>query len=112
MSRIKDLLLLLPSLSCFGSLLYNAHAKNHDMSGRITATKLPRKYYSLVFGVIMGLIMSVLTSLAVTIVNIGVTLDFFQKWFDIFLTTFAIGFPITIAITPFVRKVSDRLTIS
>jgi hypothetical protein len=49
------------------------------MNGRITSTKLPRKYYSLVFGVIMGLIMSILTSLAVTIVNIGVPPDFFQK---------------------------------
>jgi hypothetical protein len=37
---------------------------------KITIAKLPRKYYSLIFGVIMGFIMSVLTSLAVTIVNI------------------------------------------
>jgi hypothetical protein len=48
----------------------------------------------------MGFIMSVLTSLAVTIVNIGIIPNFLQKWFDIFLTTFAIGFPITIAIIP------------
>jgi uncharacterized protein YacL len=82
------------------------------MKGRIMIAKLPHKYYSLVFGIIMGLIMSVLTSFAVTVVNIGIIHDFFQKWFYIFLTTFAIGFPITIAVTPFVRKVSDRITIS
>jgi hypothetical protein len=46
----------------------------------------------------MGFITSVLTSLAVTTVNIGIVPNFLQKWFDIFLTTFAIGFPITIAI--------------
>lgn len=82
------------------------------MKGGRTTVKLLHKYYSLVFGVIMGFIMSVLTSFAVTVVNIGIMPDFFQRWFDIFLTTFAIGFPITIAVTPFVRKVSDRLTIS
>jgi hypothetical protein len=80
--------------------------------GKITTTKLPRKYYSLLFGVIMGFIMSVLTSLAVTIVNIGIMPNFLQKWFDIFLTTFAIGFPITIAVTPFVRNIADRITLS
>ena len=82
------------------------------MSNKITTAKLPRKYYSLVFGTIMGLIMSILTSFAVTVVNIGITDDFFQKWLDVFLTTFAIGFPITIAVTPFVRKISDRITYS
>jgi hypothetical protein len=79
---------------------------------KITIAKLPRKYYSLLFGVIIGFIMSVLTSLAVTIVNIGIVHDFLQKWFDIFLTTFAIGFPITIAITPFVRNIANRMTLS
>jgi Protein of unknown function (DUF2798) len=82
------------------------------MNNKITTAKLPRKYYSLVFGTSMGLIMSILTSLAVTVVNIGITDDFFQKWLDVFLTTFAIGFPITIAVTPFVRKISDRITYS
>jgi hypothetical protein len=81
------------------------------MSKKTTA-KLPRKYYSLLFGVIMGFIMSVLTSLAVTIVNIGIMPNFLQKWFDIFLTTFAIGFPITIAVTPFVKNIADRITLS
>jgi Protein of unknown function (DUF2798) len=79
---------------------------------KITIAKLPRKYYSLLFGVIMGFIMSVLTSLAVTIVNIGIVPDFLQKWFDIFLTTIAIGFPITIAVTPFVRNIVNRMTLS
>jgi hypothetical protein len=71
------------------------------MSNKIPTAKLPRKYYSLVFGTIMGLIMSILTSFAVTVVNIGITDDFFQKWLDVFLTTSVIGFPITIAVTPF-----------
>ena len=74
------------------------------MKGGRTTAKLPHKYYSLVFGVIMGFIMSVLTSFAVTVVNIGIMPDFFQRWFDIFLTTFAIGFPITIAVTPLCKE--------
>jgi hypothetical protein len=61
---------------------------------------------------IMGLIMSVLTSLAVTIINIGIIPNFFQMWFSIFLTTFTIGFPITIAVTPFVKNIADRITLS
>ena len=97
--------------SYFGLLLYNT-TNNKDMVNRIASTKLPKKYYSLVFGVIMGLIMSILTSLAVTIVNIGIIPNFLQKWLDIFLTTFAIGFPITIAVTPFVKNISDRIIIS
>jgi Protein of unknown function (DUF2798) len=82
------------------------------MSNRKKVTKLSRKYYTLVFGVIMGFIMSVLTSLAVTIINIGIVPNFFEMWFGIFLTTFAIGFPMTIIITPFVKNISDRITIS
>jgi uncharacterized protein YacL len=74
--------------------------------------KLSRKYYTLVFGIIMGSIMSVLTSLAVTIINIGIVHNFFEIWFGIFLTTFAIGFPMTIMITPFVKNITDRITIS
>jgi uncharacterized protein YacL len=75
-------------------------------------TKLSKKYYTLVFGVIMGFIMSVLTSLAVTIINIGIVHNFFEMWFGIFLTTFAIGFAMTIMITPFVKNIADRITIS
>jgi hypothetical protein len=33
-------------------------------------------------------------------------------WFGIFLTTLAIGFPMTIMITPFVKNIADRITIS
>ena len=75
-------------------------------------TKLSKKYYTLIFGVIMGFIMSVLTSLAVTIINIGIVHNFFEMWFGIFLTTLAIGFPMTIMITPFVKNIADRITIS
>jgi hypothetical protein len=74
--------------------------------------KLSKKYYTLVFGVIMGSIMSVLTSLAVTIINIGIVHNFFEMWFGIFLTTFAIGFPMTIMVTPFVKNIADRIIIS
>jgi hypothetical protein len=82
------------------------------MSNGKRVTKLSKKYYTLVFGVIMGFIMSVLTSLAVTIINIGIIPNFFEMWFGIFLTTFAIGFPMTIMITPFVKNIADRITIS
>lgn len=74
--------------------------------------KLSKKYYTLVFGCIMGFIMSVLTSLAVTIINIGIVHNFLEMWFGVFLTTFAIGFPMTIMITPFVKNIADRITIS
>src|SRR5215217_2645072 len=74
--------------------------------------KLSKKYYTLVFGVLMGFIMSFLTSLAVTIINIGIVHNFFEMWFNFFLTTFAIGFPMTIMITPFVKNIADRITIS
>lgn len=58
----------------------------------------------------MGFIMSVLSSLAVTIINVGIVPNFLQIWFNLFLTTFAIGFPISIAVTPFVKNVADRIT--
>ena len=56
--------------------------------------------------------MSVLTSLVVTIINIGIVHNFFEMWFGVFLTTFAIGFPMTIMITLFVKNIADRMTIS
>jgi hypothetical protein len=74
-------------------------------SNKIKTTKLPKKYYSLLFGAIMGLIMSFLTSLTVTVVNIGIVLNCFQMQFNIFLTTLIIGFPLTIVVTPFVKNV-------
>ena len=74
--------------------------------------KLSKKYYTLIFGVIIGFIMSVLTSLTVTIINIGIIHNFFKMRFGIFLTTFAIGSPMTIMITPFVKNIADRITIS
>ena len=58
--------------------IFILYRKQQDMNNKITTAKLPRKYYSLVFGTIMGLIMSILTALAVTVVNIGITDDFFQ----------------------------------
>ncbi len=60
----------------------------------------------------MGLIMSFLTSLTVTVVNIGIVSNFFEMWLGIFLTTFTIGFPITIAVTPFVKSVVDRIILT
>lgn len=72
--------------------------------------KFSKKYYSLLFGAIMGLIMSLLTSLTVTVVNIGIVPNFLQIWFSIFLTTLIIGFPLTIAVTPFVKNIVDRIT--
>jgi Protein of unknown function (DUF2798) len=87
-------------------------AKSSGMNNGRKVTKLFKKYYTLVFGVIMGSVMSVLTSLAVTIINIGIVHNFFEMWFGIFLTTFAIGFPMTIMIIPFVKNIADRITIS
>lgn len=78
-------------------------------SNKIKTTKFTKKYYSLLFGAIMGLIMSLLTSLTVTVVNIGIVSNFFQMWFNIFLTTLIIGFPTIIVVTPFVKNVVDRI---
>ena len=72
--------------------------------------KFPKKYYTLLFGAIMGLIMSLLTSLAVAMINIGIVPNFFQIWISIFLTTFGIGFPMTIAVSPFAKNIADRIT--
>ena len=78
--------------------------------GKGNTLKFLKKYYSLLFGGIMGLIMSLLTSLAVAIINIGIVPNLFQIWINIFFTTFAIGFPITIAVTPFVKNIVDRIS--
>lgn len=56
------------------------------------------------------MIMSLLTSLAVTIINIGIHSEFILTWINVFLTTVIIGFPITIVVTPFVKKMTDRIT--
>ncbi len=69
-----------------------------------------KKYYTLVFGAIMGMIMSLLTSLAVTIINIGIHSEFIFTWINVFFTTVIIGFPIPIVVTPFVKKMTDRIT--
>ncbi len=82
----------------------NVDDKHQHMNSGRKVTKLSKKYYT--FGVIMGFIMSVLISLAVTIINIGIVHNFFGMWFGIFLTTLAIGLPMTIMITPFVKNIA------
>ena len=83
------------------------------MSNKVVRIKkFSKKYYSLLFGAIMGLIMSFLTSLTVTVVNIGIVNNFFEIWLSIFLTTFTIGFPLTMAVIPFVKNLVDRITLS
>jgi len=81
-----------------------------EINNKGNSRKFPKKYYTLLFGAIMGFIMSVLTSLVVTVINIGIASNFFQMWSSIFLTTFAIGFPIAIAVIPFVKNILDRIT--
>jgi uncharacterized protein YacL len=78
--------------------------------GKRNAWKFPKKYYSLLFGAVMGLIMSLLSSLAVAVINIGIVPNFFQIWISRFLTTFGIGFPMTIAVSSFAKNIADRIT--
>ncbi|MDQ3975861.1 MAG: hypothetical protein M3264_04970, partial [Thermoproteota archaeon] len=72
----------------------NVDDKQQHMNNGRKVTKLSKKNYTLVFGVIMGFIMSVLI-VVVTIINIGIVHNFFEMWFGIFLTTLAIGLPMT-----------------
>jgi hypothetical protein len=88
------------------AIITNVDDKQQHMNNGRKVTKLSKKYYTLLFGAIMGFIMSVLISLAVTIINIGIVHNFFGMWFGIFLTTLAIGLPMTIMITPFVKNIA------
>ena len=88
----------------------NTYGKHAEIHRKGNFWKFPKKYYSLLIGAIMGLIMSLLISLTFKVVNIGIVLNFFLIWFNIFLTTLIIGFPLTIVVTPFVKNVVDRIS--
>ena len=54
--------------------------------------------------------MSIIMSFVISMVNLGVTDEFFYKWAEAFLFAFAVSLPISLAVVPIARKIADRIT--
>ncbi len=52
----------------------------------------------------MSLGMSFVMSLTMTLINVGLSPTFFEKWMKAFLIGFLVGWPTSITIIPIVRR--------
>jgi len=73
-------------------------------------TKKTKIYSTILFALFMSLGMSFFMSLIITLINLGLTPDFFGKWMKSFAIGFSVGFPVALVIAPIVRKATDRIT--
>ncbi|MCJ8337380.1 MAG: DUF2798 domain-containing protein [Pseudomonadales bacterium] len=65
---------------------------------------ISKKYQSLVFPLFMSALMSAIMSLVISVFNVGLVADIFQIWLSAWGFSFAVAFPVILAITPLVGK--------
>ncbi len=71
-------------------------------------SKLPKKYFHLVFSIIMGAIMVLLMTFVITFVNIGFASDFFVRWMKAFAVAYVVAVPVIYFLAPIAKKLAGR----
>ena len=69
----------------------------------------PQKKFHLVFSFVMGAMMILLMTLVITLVNVGMTPDFFQRWMKAFGVAYVVGVPVIFFLAPVARKLTGRI---
>jgi hypothetical protein len=65
---------------------------------------------SYAFALLLAGVMTRIVSGLATTLNVGLPPDFAQRWLRGWLTTWAIAFPVRLAVRPFAQRVVGRLT--
>jgi len=69
----------------------------------------PQKKFHLLFSFVMGAMMILLMTLVITLVNVGLTPDFFQRWMKAFGVAYVVGVPVIFFLAPVARKLTGRI---
>ena len=69
----------------------------------------PQKKFHLIFSMLMGAMMVFLMTFVVTLINVGPTPDFFQRWAKAFAIAYVVAVPAIFFIAPLARKLTGRL---
>ncbi|NCN72234.1 MAG: DUF2798 domain-containing protein [Betaproteobacteria bacterium] len=69
----------------------------------------PQKKFHLVFSFVMGAMMILLMTLVITLVNVGMTPDFVQRWMKAFGVAYVVGVPVIFFLAPVARKLTGRI---
>jgi hypothetical protein len=66
----------------------------------------PQKIFHLVFSFVMGAMMIFLMTLVITLVNVGLTDNFFKLWMKAFGIAYVVGVPVIFFLAPVARKLT------
>lgn len=69
----------------------------------------PQKKFHLVFSFVMGAMMIFLMTLVITLVNVGLTPNFFALWMKAFGIAYVVGVPVIFFMAPIARKLTGKL---
>jgi len=69
----------------------------------------PQKKFHLVFSFVMGAMMILLMTLVITLVNVGLTANFFALWIKAFAIAYVVGVPVIFFVAPVARKLTARI---
>jgi len=69
----------------------------------------PQKKFHLVFSFVMGAMMIFLMTLVITLVNVGLTDNFFKLWMKAFGIAYVVGVPVIFFLAPVARKLTGRI---
>lgn len=69
----------------------------------------PQKKFHLVFSFVMGAMMIFLMTLVITLVNVGLTDNFFNLWMKAFGIAYVVGVPVIFFLAPVARKLTGRI---
>jgi Protein of unknown function (DUF2798) len=72
-------------------------------------SKLPKKRFHLVFSLLMGAMMVFLMTFVITLVNVGWTPDFLQRWWQAFLVAYVVAVPAIYFVAPLARRLTARI---
>jgi len=72
-------------------------------------TMHPQKKFHLLFSFVMGAMMILLMTLVITLVNVGLTPDFFLRWMKAFGVAYVVGVPVIFFMAPVARKLTGRI---
>lgn len=69
----------------------------------------PQKKFHLLFSFVMGAMMIFLMTLVITLVNVGLTDNFFKLWMKAFGIAYLVGVPVIFFLAPVARKLTGRI---
>lgn len=76
-----------------------------------TMSRLPPRYFHLVFSLVMGTTMVTIMTALVTLTNVGPAPDFLARWGRAFMVAWVVAVPLLFFVSPQVRRLTGRLVV-